>query len=184
MRERQWANSLKLIDKGHRHRYEFAKTKVSGFVLDAACGCGYGSHMLSDVSEVTGIDLDEETIEFAKKVWTGPTYKLADVREPQGAFDWVVSFETLEHLPEPLPALKAFRESENLIISTPNQLRYPFRPESYEGDRFPHIRHYTPNELEALLEMAGWTPVERRGQETKKSEVTLGEGVFLVWVCK
>lgn len=184
MRERQWADSLKFIEKGHKHRYNFAKTKVSGFVLDAACGCGYGSHILSEVAEVTGIDLDKETIKFAKKNWPGPTYKVADVRESQGQFDWVVSFETLEHLPEPLEALKAFRDSENLIISTPNELIYPFRLYDSEGADYPHIRHYAPAELEGLLEEAGWKPVERRGQNAKKSEVTLGDGMFLVWVCK
>ena len=140
--------------------------------------------MLSENADVTGIDLSEHAIDYAREYYPGPNYRLASVTEPQGQFDWVVSFETLEHLPEPEEALRAFRESENLIISTPNEVLYPFKSEKYEGAEYPHIRHYTPEELDALLKKTGWNVVERHCQTKKRSPVTLGTGVFLVWVCR
>jgi hypothetical protein len=97
----------------------------------------------------------------------------------------VVSFETIEHLASPEKALKCFRDSENLILSTPNSEKFPFRPDSYKGDRFPHLRHYTAKELEELLNSTGWKVTEKHCQIEKLSPVTLGVGgMFHVWVCK
>lgn len=186
MCERQLSSDLDSIDKGHVARYRFATSRVEGLVLDAACGCGYGSKMMNDGHAfVIGIDLEEEAIDFAKRHYPGPEYQLGDVTDRHGQFDWVVSFETIEHLKAPELALRHFRESINLIVSTPNAERYPFRPESYAGDRFPHIRHYTDSELESLLNSTGWKVVEKHCQIEKRSEVTSGGGgMFHVWVCR
>ena len=182
--DRQVQTTLKNIHPGHKARYNFAASRVSGFVLDAACGIGYGSQMLNSVADVTGIDIHPEAIDFAREHYFGPTYKLANIEtwEPQ-QFDWVVSFETIEHLKRPELALNAFRASDNLIISTPNELVNPFRKEKHQGE-YPHQRHYTPDEFEALLEGTGWKVKERLGQENKLSPVTRCSGAFLVWVCE
>jgi hypothetical protein len=159
---------------------------VKGTVLDAACGCGYGSKIMQDSGAfVTGIDLEQEAIEYARKYYPGPEYILADVTKYHGRYNWVVSFETLEHLPDPVPALVKFRESKHLIISTPNQENYPFRPESYEGDRFPHVKHYMPLELDELLKNNNWEVIERFCQPKKTSPVVEGtDGMFLIYVCR
>ena len=182
--DRQVKNNLKHIHPGHKARYDFAVSRVSGFVLDAACGVGYGSKMMDEVADVTGIDTCPEAIDYAREHWAGPNYILHDIEtwEPQ-KFDWVVSFETIEHLERPELALSAFRASDKLIISTPNEEKTPFKPEKHLGD-YPHQRHYTPDEFEALLTGAGWKVKERLGQEKKMSPVTRCSGVFLVWVCE
>ncbi len=185
-RERQVSTTVEGIHAGHVERYKFAVKRVKDFILDGACGCGYGSSLLHNVGDVTGIDLEPEAIEFAKVNYTGPTYLVDDVTTHQGSYDWVVSLETLEHLPEPLMFLENCRKiSEHLIVSTPNELKYKFKPESYEGDRFPHLRHYTPDELEAILERADWEVMEKHCQVQKTSEVTPGTGgMFIIFVCK
>lgn len=183
--ERQ-LGKLEDIHKGHLRRYEFAVQRTFGDILDAACGCGYGSRMLWDTgSEVTGIDIDATTIEYARKNYPGPDYLVGDVREAIKTVDWVVSFETIEHLTNPEGALKAFRAgARNLIVSTPNSDFFPFRPESYVGDDYPHIKHYSPHEFTRLLEDCGWEVVERYGQVTKTSLVTSDEGFFQIYVCQ
>jgi 2-polyprenyl-3-methyl-5-hydroxy-6-metoxy-1,4-benzoquinol methylase len=183
--ERQLAPDLSGIHPGHLERYFFAAKRVSGIVLDAACGCGYGSKIMHDSgSFVTGIDLEKEAIDYARLNYPGPEYILADVNKYSGEYDWVVSFETIEHLPEPEKALKLFRRCKRLIVSTPNQSHYPFDPAKFAGDRFPHVRHYTPAELDELLRSCGWKVLERHCQVGKKSNVTRGtEGMFIVYVC-
>ena len=53
----------------HYQRYRFAAAFVEGKkVLDAACGEGYGSSILSEkAKEVTGLDISAETVENANK---------------------------------------------------------------------------------------------------------------------
>lgn len=185
-RERQVAESVCGIQVGHVERYKFAVKKVRDFILDGACGCGYGSSLLHNVGDVTGIDLEPEAIEFARINYPGPNYLVDDVTTHEGSYDWVVSLETLEHLPDPLRALKNFRKvSGNLIVSTPNENHFKFKPENYVGDQFPHLRHYTPQELEELLDKAGWEVIEKHCQIDKKARVTPGtEGYFLVFLCR
>jgi SAM-dependent methyltransferase len=181
--DRQVQPVLTDIHPGHLERYLFAGKRVSGFVLDAACGVGYGSFMLSEVAEVTGMDIEPEAIEYARTHYAGPDYRLGDVQQQDGAYDWVVSLETIEHLPYPNLALAGFRASDNLIVSTPNELEFPFRPEDHVDSNYPHLRHYTPDEFEELLTSTGWKVVEKMGQKTKESKVSRGTGKFLVWVC-
>ena len=53
----------------HLHRYAFAiEISKNKKVLDIACGEGYGSNLMSkSAAEVTGIDIDETTINNASK---------------------------------------------------------------------------------------------------------------------
>jgi 2-polyprenyl-3-methyl-5-hydroxy-6-metoxy-1,4-benzoquinol methylase len=182
--DRQVMPRREQIHPGHLARYEFAKSRVSGFVLDAACGVGYGTQMLSETCDVTGVDIHPDAIDYARTHYFGPTYKLADIEKTKpDKYDWVVSFETVEHLEYPELALCGFRTSEKLIISTPNELQFPFKPEDHQG-QYPHKRHYTPKQFESLLNTTGWTVKEKLGQKTKVSPVTRCEGMFLVWVCE
>lgn len=183
--ERQQAPDLSGIHPGHLERYFFASQHTEGTVLDAACGCGYGSKILHDTgSFVTGIDLEKEAIDYARKYYPGPEYILADVTRYHGKYDWVVSFETLEHLKEPELALKCFRDSRRLIVSTPNELYYPFDPKKFEGDKYPHVKHHTPAELDKLLASCGWHVYARFCQQEKTGPVVEGtNGKFLVYCC-
>lgn len=184
-RERQVAPSLSGIHPGHLERYFFAARHTEGIVLDAACGCGYGSQILHESgSFVTGIDLEKDAIDYARQNYPGPEYILADVTTFKGKYDWVVSFETIEHLKEPELALKRFRESRRLMVSTPNQLFYPFDASKFIGDRFPHVKHFSPSELENLLSDCGWHVYAKFCQQTKISPVVEGiEGMFLIYCC-
>lgn len=187
--ERQVAPTLEGIHPGHIERYKFACSLARGRVLDAACGCGYGSKMLEDSGcRVVGVDLENEAIQYARKNYPGPGYLIGDILETPwaGRFDWIVSLETIEHLVEAEKALRIFRQhGSHLIASTPNQLFYPFNPKKFEGDRFPHVRHYTPKELEELLNSAGWKVIGWGCQPLKVSPVVSGtDGMFQIAVCE
>ncbi len=191
--DRQTNTSYHEIHRGHMERYRFAMSKVYGYVLDCACGNGYGSYMLQEANtSVTGVDIEPEAIKAAHEHFPGPDYCVGDAREVDGIwtksefkFDWVVSFETIEHITEPEKAIRAFREcGKNLIISTPNERLQPWQPWDHSESKYPHQRHFTPKEFYELLNDNGWDVVEKWGQENKKSPVTQCDGVFLVWVCK
>jgi 2-polyprenyl-3-methyl-5-hydroxy-6-metoxy-1,4-benzoquinol methylase len=187
--ERQLAPTLDRIHPGHVERYKFAATLVKGRVLDAACGCGYGSRILTDAGcRVVGVDLENEAIQCAREHYPGPGYLIGDIMDTPwaGRFDWIVSLETIEHLPDAEHALRIFRlHGSRLVASTPNQLRYPFDAKKFEGDRFPHLRHYTPDEFTEILEATGWKVKSRHCQKTKISPVTDGpDGMFQIFVAE
>ena len=185
---RIFAQALSQVRRDHLERYVFAGTRTKGRVLDAACGCGYGGHVLKTAGcEVVGIDIEPDAIEYAKKYWPGAEYFEFDLNRDSllDEFDCVVSFETLEHLSNPEHALKQFAKvSKNLICSVPNELQMPFSSMRIKDDKYPHRRHYTPNELDELLKSCGWSVKERHCQTSKTAPVTDGtNGIFLVYVC-
>ena len=126
-----YAGSLVLAE--HLARYRLAARLAAGRnVLDAACGEGYGSAMLAagDAASVVGIDIDEATVAHARATH-GVDARQGDVSRlafDDGAFDLVVSFETIEHVAEPDLALDEFRRVLSpggvLVISTPNADEY------------------------------------------------------------
>lgn len=122
----------------HVHRYAFARGLVRGRrVLDVACGEGYGSALLAGVAaSVIGIDIDAATITRAKASYVdrpGLVFACASgaaLPLPDDAVDIVVSFETIEHLPQRLqPAFVAelrrvLRPGGLLVLSAPNRPQY------------------------------------------------------------
>jgi SAM-dependent methyltransferase len=114
----------------HEKRYYFARPYCAGKrVLDAACGVGYGTSLLSEQArEVVGLDLSEDAIRYARERYGAPNveFRVADLLDPQldsDAFDVVVSFETIEHVPDRDSYLthlsRALRPDGVYIVSTP-----------------------------------------------------------------
>jgi SAM-dependent methyltransferase len=108
-------------DERHVSRYEYAKGFCSGkYVLDAACGTGYGSLILASVAHhVAGADV-KEAIEYSKRHRSKENVKYVEfnLESPSfnslGKFDVIVSLETIEHLRPPIKiTFQKFREILN-----------------------------------------------------------------------
>lgn len=119
----------------HVVRYQWAGgyVKPGDRVLDAACGLGYGIHVLRSLTRaasVTGIDASQTAIDYAAACFpgNGGAYvgrlpgALAEFAE--GSFEVVVSFETLEHVYDPVALIAEFfrvlSPGGRLIVSVPN----------------------------------------------------------------
>lgn len=127
----------------HVERYEFAASLTGGLrVLDCACGAGYGAWIMGfhGAAGVLGLDLDPSTIEYAQRHYgrpptvrflCGDALRLLDtVEEP---VDCLVSFETLEHLPQPevfLDQAQALLRATDgmLVVSSPPPRRWSTNP--------------------------------------------------------
>ena len=192
--ERQAAPTLDCFRADHRGRYRFAAASApSGArILDLACGVGYGCRILAEESacqSVLGVDLSAEAIAYGAKHFAGGKVRLCrgdalEIDELGGPFDLITSFETLEHLDAArlLPRLRGWLAEEGrLLASVPNERALPFTAE-----RFPyHLRHYTPEEFEALLTGAGLRVLEMHSQHDADSEELRPDrdGLFLVATC-
>jgi len=89
----------------HVERYALLRQFAKGVVCDAACGCGYGSYLLStnpDVTAVIGLDADEDIIAFAQKEYEGDKTKFFNVNIGEWVsdlkIDMLFSVETIEHI--------------------------------------------------------------------------------------
>lgn len=117
----------------HVYRYRFARRFVENKrVLDIACGEGYGAHALASggALSVIGIDISAQACDHARA-----KYKI-DARQgsaeaiplPDRCVDVVVSFETIEHVPNPGRFLdecnRVLTTDGVLIISTPEVQTY------------------------------------------------------------
>ena len=118
----------------HFQRYktvlDLVKNKV---VLDAACGEGYGSSIIGTVAnQVIGIDLNGEAIDRATANYGNDkvsflTASVAELPIESNSIDVVVSFETIEHVPEEVQiefikeVRRVLKEDGLFIISSPNR---------------------------------------------------------------
>ncbi len=157
----------------HRSRYLWASTKVfkrfvrAGWTLDAACGTGYGAHLLLGTSaKVIGLDCDKGALEHARKRFGGSllNFRQADfvkclpIHTEQ--IDAAVSIETIEHLTGDSAAFflselkRVLVPGGLLLLSTP-----AFNAERGLTSTF-HIKEYTPNEIIALVTAIGFVDVQ------------------------
>lgn len=180
----------------HLARYHWVKLVLKDFrvrrIIDVACGAGYGSYILAKFlpdTQITGADYDARAVEVASGTYQLPNLRFvqADIMSwtdgegrDLGAYDAVVSFDTIEHIEHRDIAL--LRIAENLTgigllaLSTPcAHSETQFTPEWR-----PHKIEYSHRDLKALLRrffsdvfapedgtlphMSYWTDVVNKGE--------------------
>ena len=185
-KDRQYG-TLEQIRPDHVRRYLLAANVIpyGSETLDLACGCGYGSWLLHGAGlDVTSIDISSEALEYARKHYQGPKYIQQRAEDTKGEFDAFVTFETLEHIPDPVSLLKNVK-AKILIASVPNEERYPFKKENFEGESYPHLRHYTPQEFRDLLSEGGYKVADMVCQKDKGGYFFPGsDGMFLIAIAR
>lgn len=133
-------------------------------VLDAGCGEGETIERLEGLLEgnVTGVDLNPESVEFASKRIPSAKFQVADLTSlpfPDDSFDLVLCLEVLEHIPEPAAALAELARvcRGDVVISVPSEPW--FRLGSLArgkyvkglGNHPEHVNHWNPRSLRDFL---------------------------------
>ncbi|MFO1434308.1 MAG: methyltransferase domain-containing protein [Candidatus Competibacteraceae bacterium] len=125
------------LSDSHIVRYQFASQYIrpGDTVLDVACGMGYGSYVMRSASlgkYFIGIDNSPYAIGYANSNFASQEYikyqlvKFPDalVQFPENSFDFVVVFEILQYLEEPIKLLqeiqRVLKPGGRIIASYPN----------------------------------------------------------------
>lgn len=190
--ERQIAPNINEIREDHQGRYFFAADTLQNplRILDAACGVGYGTHILAHHfpnASLTGLDLSKHAIDYANAFYK--TDNVSFIHQDifsystDTLFDAIVSFETVEHVEDVKQLLRLFHSllvpGGTFICSTPNQNTLPYTPESFPF----HIQHFTSEEMTALLSDVGFTCNSIHSQHSRES-LTISHddtGLFLIF---
>ncbi len=144
----------------HIHRYNFAARWVRNKrVLDIASGEGYGCYGLlnAGAKSVIGVDIDPLACAHAARKYKIDVCVGSAEAIPieTGSVDVAVSFETIEHVPNPdrfvYEISRVLRPDGLLIISTPDKNLYS--PPGKERNAY-HCSEMTPDEFQALLRSA------------------------------
>ncbi|QLO06797.1 methyltransferase domain-containing protein (plasmid) [Citrobacter freundii] len=141
----------------HIARYQWAASFVrpGDTVLDAACGLGYGSYLIqcgTMAKQTIGIDGSDYAIDYANTNFAPEVRNLSFIAGmlPEALYgyadnsvDVVISFETLEHIPDPEGVLKEFQRiltpGGRVIVSVPND----WSDETGEDPNPFHLHVYT-----------------------------------------
>jgi len=147
--ERKVARKLSQLSDWQIGRYKGSLEYIldGDTVLDAGCGCGMGTYILSEkAKKITGIDDSPESIEFANLYWKKDNieYIHRDVFLEKNIYDIVVANELVEHVKniEELFVLFGKITAKYLIITTPSISIKPMNKW--------HWRHYSEEEMIGL----------------------------------
>jgi len=167
--------------KEHLDRYNFALKFLTGkeTVIDAACGSGYGSEILSSgAKKVIGLEISNHAIEYAKRYHFKENVEFckADLNQkidlPDNYSDVIISFETLEHITNQENMLLEFKRLLKpggfLIISTPDK---NLISGGFESDNPFHIKELTKIEFINLLRR--FFVIEEMFGQTRLTELPL-----------
>lgn len=121
----------------HIERYALLRQFAKGVVCDAACGCGYGSYLLStnpDVEHVIGLDAESQAIAFAEQEYADPKveFHAANLQTwtADRPIDLLISVETIEHLKDrsTMPNFVDRNEINHVILTYPSKKTTHYNP--------------------------------------------------------
>ena len=119
-------------------------------VADVGCGTGWSSIAIArgfPKASVTGLDLDEASVDEARKnaveggVADRVTFEVRDAADPglAGSFDLVCAFETIHDMVDPvgaLAAMRALRAEGGTVLVADERVADEFTTEVEDGERF------------------------------------------------
>jgi len=137
--ERQPGETLEEIRYDHRARYDFAvkylkehcRDEQLSFGLDAFCGNGYGTYILSTGlgCNMLGIDGSGDAVVFAARHYANEktfyAHKAFPFQLPETTFDFITCYESLEHVEKASQLVKeigkSLKKEGTLFLSVPNE---------------------------------------------------------------
>jgi len=155
-------------DPSESHRVRFAQELIPKrdirAAVDVGCGNGYlCSQLKKKISEVSGIDLSKTRIDSAKKRYPGIEFvqgSIYDLPYEDNSRDLVTAVETIEHLENPVAAIKEMRRvsKKYVVITVPYKKRirevlcpYCFKKHKLDG----HLHSFDEEKLERLCSESG-----------------------------
>ncbi|MFH1102646.1 MAG: class I SAM-dependent methyltransferase [Pseudomonadota bacterium] len=149
----------------HRHRFFKSKKRI-GTLLDIGCGNGYFLALCRKKGyEVKGIDVSKWAVQYATSILKLNVRRgeITDISFPEGTFDVITMFHSLEHTRNPSEALsqiKTWLKPDGiLVIEVPNYTGTDAQKEwnHWIGWQVPyHFFHFTPSSLNRLLANYGF----------------------------
>lgn len=145
----------------HLGRYFYAKDNINknSKVLDIACCNGYGTKIISNYcKQIIGIDANKNYIDIAKQKYNNSNIeyivKDIDYENIDGTFDFIVCFETIEHVRYPELFLQklytALNENGKIFLSVPNS-KYEVKENGKNKDIY-HLHIFEYNEIIDMFE--------------------------------
>jgi 2-polyprenyl-3-methyl-5-hydroxy-6-metoxy-1,4-benzoquinol methylase len=177
----KYETEVDLENKNSSHTLIVELVGYDKHVLDLGASTGYLAKALAEHGcRVTGIEIDPEAARQAEahceRMIVGDIESLdLDAELDEESFDVIVFGDVLEHLKDPLQALRHFKpfvHSEGYVVaSIPNiahgsvrlalmQGRFPYRPLGLLDNT--HLRFFTRETVEQLFKDAGFLIVELR----------------------
>lgn len=166
----------------HRLRYHLARGLCgrNDTVLDAACGVGYGSYILSTSTAAQIVAIDKEPVardyvDLAENVeWVTADLNTSErdqACERVGTFDVSVSFETIEHLNDPAEFVRWLCEITDRTIVT----SVPVVPITHLNEY--HFHDFERDDLPAMFAAQGW-PLAASFDQPDELSVVYVFGIF------
>lgn len=158
----------------YRYLYSevYPENKNSGRILDVGCGCGeYMLNLKKLEWQVYGVDSNKKAVINAKTNYGLDVFcgEVLNSSFPDNFFDAVTMHAVLEHISEPIDALKEvhriLKERGELIISVPNIWNWErtfFGKFWWAWDIPRHLWHFSPTSLKRLLKKAGFGDIKIR----------------------
>ena len=164
-----YAGDEQLYLRTFRRRFERLAPKLprSGRALDVGCAAGFSMRVLAERGfEVFGIEPSAAIRTVAvERFGTGRIHggSLDDAPYPAASFDLIVMWDVLEHLPDPIAALRRAREllapQARLVIETQNIKALAARVLGRRWTHFKHeehLLHFSRATLRKALQSAGF----------------------------
>jgi SAM-dependent methyltransferase len=161
-----WRRAASLLLKGIvRTNSERLPPVAPGRVLEIGCASGSFLHRMAREGWIAeGIEFSPGPSDAARRMgFRVHTGRIEEATEPEDPYDLVVGWMVLEHLHDPVRALRKIRgwtrEAGWLVLSVPNAAAYEFplfRSAWYALDLPRHLTHFDPVTLRRVLQKGGW----------------------------